>query len=253
MEKIKAFLKKNKKWIVSLLIILSIMVIVSVVTFLLLLAFNVVYFDDGMRFNTELFDSFKTSWYGWIIFILLQTFLSMLLCVIPGASMAFIILAQTIYPIPWQAFLLSFISVMISSVVMYFMGRVGGYKICTKILGEADCEKASSLLRHKGTIFFPLMMMFPMFPDDALVMIAGTIKMKLRWFIPSIVFGRGIGIATITFGFSIVPFDKFTTFWHWAGFILICLSLVFVIFYFANKLNNYLEKRHNEKEASKDE
>ena len=143
MEKIKAFFKKNKKWIVSLLIILSIMVIVSVVTFLLLLAFNVVYFDDGMRFNTELFDSFKTSWYGWIIFILLQTFLSMLLCVIPGASMAFIILAQTIYPIPWQAFLLSFISVMISSVVMYFMGRVGGYKICTKILGEADwCSQA---------------------------------------------------------------------------------------------------------------
>lgn len=253
MEKINAFFNKNKKFIITLLILLSIMVVISVVTFVLLLAFNVVYFDDGMRFNTELFDSFRTSWYGWIIFILLQTFLSMLLCVIPGASMAFIILAQTIYPIPWQAFLLSFISVMISSVVMYFMGRVGGYKICIKILGEADCEKAGSLLRHKGTIFFPLMMMFPVFPDDALVMIAGTIKMKLRWFIPSIVFGRGIGIATITFGFSIVPFDKFTTFWHWAGFILICLLLVFVVFYFANKFNNFLEKRHNEKEASKDE
>ena len=46
------------------------------------------------------------------------------------------------------------------------------------------------------------MMMFPIFPDDALVMIAGTLKMKLRWFIPSIVIGRGIGIAAIVFGFS---------------------------------------------------
>ena len=46
MEKIKAFFNKNKKFIVTLLILLSIMVVISVVTFVLLLAFDVVYFDD---------------------------------------------------------------------------------------------------------------------------------------------------------------------------------------------------------------
>ena len=250
MNKIKDFITKNKKLIISILILIAIMAAISIITFVLLLAFDVVYYDDGMRFNVELFENFKSSWYGWIVVILLQTFLSMLLCIIPGASMAFIILAQTIYPIPWQAFLLSFISVMLSSITMYFTGRVGGYKICTKILGQADCDKASSLLRHKGTVFFPLMMMFPMFPDDALVMVAGTIKMKLRWFIPSIVIGRGIGIATITFGFSFIPFDKFTTIWHWALFVLVFGLFIVSVFILANKLNQYIERKHREKEES---
>ena len=71
---------------------------------------------------------------------------------------------------------------------MYILGRFGGYKLCVKLLGEEDCNKSLDLLETKSTIFFPLMMLFPVFPDDALVMIAGTIKMKLKWFIPSIIF-----------------------------------------------------------------
>ncbi len=241
--KTKDFLKKHRKQILELLAMLAILVVISVITFLVLLTFNVVYFEDGMKFNTELFHAFRTSWYGWIIFILLHTGLSILLCAMPGASMAFIILAQTIYTVPWQAFLLSFASVMISSTAMYIVGRFGGYKICARLLGEEDCAKALGLLRDKGTVFFPLMMMFPVFPDDALVMIAGTIKMHLGWFIPSIVIGRGMGIATITFGLSLIPFEKFTTAWHWICFIIACAVAVLVVFSAAIKLNKYMENR----------
>ncbi len=87
------------------------------------------------------------------------------------------------------------------------------------------------------------MMMFPIFPDDALVMIAGTIKMRLGWFIPSIVIGRGIGIATITFGLSLIPFDKFTSIWHWIAFIATCAVGILLVFTAAIKLNKYMEKR----------
>ena len=167
----------------------------------------------------------------------------MLLSVIPGISMAFIILCQAIFPVTWQAFLISFISVMLSSWVMYALGRFGGYKLAVKLLGEEDCEQALKFLGKKGTVFFPLMMMFPVFPDDALTMVAGAIKMPLRWFFPSVVIGRGFGIATIVFGISIIPFDKFTAWWHWALFITACVIAVVAVFYFANKLSNYLQKR----------
>lgn len=245
-EKVKAFCKNHKKSIMGALWMVIGVVAISLITFFILMLCNVVYFEDGMKLNIELFEVLKTSWWGSVLFVILQTVLTMLLCVIPGVSMAFIILSEALFPTAWQAFILSFISVMTSSFVMYALGRTGGYKLAIKLLGEKDCEEASKLLRNKGTVYFPLMMMFPIFPDDALIMVAGTMKMSLKWFTPSIVIGRGIGIATIVFGVAIVPFDKFTAWWHWAGFIALCAVGLLLIFYIANKFNKYMEKRSEE-------
>ena len=246
-EKIKSFFQKNKKALFNLLILIAVFVVLSVVAMLLLVAFNVIYFEDGMHFNEELFHSFRSAWYGWIVFIVIQTVLSILLCIIPGAALSFVFLSQAIYPVAWQAFLLSFSSVVISSTIMYLIGRFGGYKICAKFLGDEDCAKALGLLRDKGTVFFPFMMIFPIFPDDALVMIAGTLKMSLKWFIPSIIIGRGIGIATIIFGISFVPFDRFTTAWHWIGFVLACIAFVALVFFMAYKFNRMMETKRSKR------
>ncbi|MBR2650606.1 MAG: TVP38/TMEM64 family protein [Clostridia bacterium] len=244
-------MKRNKRAIIYLALILAFVIALSFVSLLVLQAMGVIYVhEDEITFNVELFEAFKSSWYGWIIFILLQTILSMLLCVVPGASMAFILLSKSLYTVPWQAFLLSFVSVMIASMTMYLVGRFGGYKICTMILGEEDCEKSLGLLRDKGTVFFPLMMMFPIFPDDALVMIAGTTRMSLKWFIPSIVVGRGIGIATIIFGLSLT--DYFTSPIHWIIFVILCIAFVIAIFSMANKLNKHLgsHRHHSDTDAT---
>lgn len=241
------FSGNKKKIIINALVVLAILLASAGLSMLILSAFKVVSFEDGIVFNPNLFESFKNSWYGWIIFILFQAVLTILLCIVPGVSMAFIILCSTIYTEPWQAFIISFLSVMVSSLIMYLLGRFGGYKLCVKLLGEADCNKSLDLLETKSTIFFPLMMLFPVFPDDALVMIAGTIKMKLKWFIPSIIIGRGIGIATIVFGFSLIPFEEFTTLYDWIVFVTVCVVWMFVIFHFANKLNKKLESKNKEK------
>ena len=234
----------KKKLIINILLVLVTLLASAGLSILILSAFNVVSFENGIVFNPHLFESFKNSWYGWIIFILFQALLTILLCIVPGVSMAFIILCSTIYTEPWQAFLISFLSVMISSLIMYLLGRFGGYKLCVKLLGKEDCDKSLDLLETKSTIFFPLMMLFPVFPDDALVMIAGTIKMKLKWFIPSIILGRGIGIATIVFGFSLIQFESFTTLYDWIVFITVCVVWIFVIFHFANKLNKKIESKN---------
>ena len=243
MAKVKEFLRNNKKTLLSVAFALLVLIAVSVIALLILVACNVIYFDEGIQFNSHIFDSFRSSWYGWAVFMILQTGLSMLLCVIPGASMAFILLSKTLYSVAWQSFLLSFASVMLASTVMYLVGRFGGYKLCEKLLGKEDCDKALGLLRDKGTVFFPIMMMFPIFPDDALVMMAGTLKMSLKWFIPSIIVGRGIGIATIIFGLSIVPFDKFTSAWHWVLFILACAVLIAAVLFAALKFNKFMDKK----------
>lgn len=248
----KEFLTKRKKLIFELLLVLIILIATAAVSFLILSLFNVISFDGGIQFNASIFDSFKNSWYGFIIFILFQTLLTILLCIVPGVSMAFIVLCSTVYPDHWQAFLISFISVMLSSLIMYLLGRFGGYKLCEKMLGKEECEKTLPLLNVKGTIYFPLMMIFPVFPDDALVMLAGTIRMKLRYFIPSIIIGRGIGISTIIFGVSLIPFSEFTSLYDWIVFITVCIVWITIIFDLANKLSKKIESKNRSDSENKE-
>ena len=243
MKIMKKFWEKNKGRIAGVAFILLILALISFVSALILLAFGVIYFEDGVKLNIELFREFRDSWYGWCILILVQVVVTTLLCFVPGLSMAFILMMQALFSNPWQAFAVAFIGVMLSSLIMYLAGRTGGYKLCEKVLGDKDCKKASELLNHRGTVFFPLMMLFPMFPDDALVMVAGTLRMSLKWFIPSIIVGRGIGVATIIFGTASVISNEFTSPWQWALYIGGWAIFIVAVFYAAYRFNKYLDKR----------
>lgn len=231
------------KKIGKIFLTIAILIAISVVCALVLSLFGIIYYEDGIQLNQALFLSFANTWYGSLLIILIQVVVTSVLSFVPGASMAFIILLQTLYTNKVIAFIVAFSGVMLSSFMLFVLGWFGGYALCKKLLGEEDCEKASELLNVKGLIYFPLMMMFPIFPDDALVMVAGTLKMDLKWFVPSIVFGRGIGVFTIIFGLAIVPFDKFTTIWHWIIFIAICALLIVAVFFAATKFNKYMEKK----------
>ena len=245
----KAFLKKYEK-IVKIILILLTFVLISGLTALVLSLFGIIYFENGdMQLNVALFDAFKTTWYGCILIVLIQVVITSLLSFVPGASMAFIMLLQALYNNPLLAFTVALSGVFLSSFMLYILGRFGGYSLCKRLLGEKDCEKASDLLNNKGLIYFPIMMLFPMFPDDALTMVAGTLKMSLKWFVPSIIIGRGSGVATIIFGLSSVPFDKFTSIWHWVAFILACAIGIALVFFFASKLNKHLAKKNEKNEA----
>lgn len=237
--------KETKIKILRILTALGVFIAIAVIVAVILACFGVIRFDKGIKINAELFDRLKNSAGGIASYILIQVVVTSLLCVLPGTSMAFIALSAAIFDTPTHAFLISFSAVLLSSAAMYLLGRFGGYKICELLIGKEDCEKSAKLLRDKGTVYFPLMMAFPLFPDDGLVMLAGVTKMSLAWFFPSVIFGRGIGIATIVYGLSIVPFEKFTSLYDYIVLITICAFWAIILFYLAHKLNLYLEKRRN--------
>lgn len=240
---IKSFVNKHQR-LAKILLIVAIFAAISLISTLILSLTGVIYFDDGIQINQELFDHFKTTWYGYVLIVLIQIAITSFLSFVPGISMAFIVLLQTLLESPILSFSIAFTGVLLTSFMLYIIGRFGGYTLCKKLLGEEDCQKASDLLNNKGTIYFPIMMLFPIFPDDALVMVAGTLKMSLKWFIPSIVICRGIGVATIVFGVSIT--ENFTTPWHWIGFILICAVGIVSVFYAASRFNKFMEKKRNQ-------
>lgn len=242
-----SFFSKNKSVLLHGLYIVLGVISVSVLSLLTLALFGVVRLEDGITFNAEMFMSFKSSVWGYVVFTLLQTLLSMLLCVIPGAAMALTLLSMAIFT-PTEAFIISFISAQLASYLLYAIGRFGGYRLCVRFLGGKDCERALTMLRNRGTVYFPLLMAFPTFPDEALTMIAGTIKMSLAWFVPSIIVARGIGIAAITFGLGNIPFDRFNLL-QWIIFVLLAILLTFGVLYLAHRLNVSMEKRRLAKET----
>lgn len=235
-----------KKQIKNIIILLLACIAISAIFLGVLWGTGVIYFDSGFHFSIELFDSLKNTWYIYPIFILIQIVFTTLLSFVPGTSALMIALGVVLFGAGWKSFIVCASGVYLSSFAMYFVGRFGGYKIVEKMLGKEDTEKATELLRKHGQIYFPVCLACAGFPDDALVMISGVMKMNFLFFALSVLIGRGIGIATICFGVELLP--KVTCFWDVAEIATVCCFWLIIVFYIAHKLNVWLEKRKEKKQ-----
>lgn len=245
---IKEFLAKYKNDVKKIIYLLLCLIGVTAIATVILSLCKVIYYEDGLKLNVELFRAFSSSFFGVVCYLLLQCIVLVFLCALPGSSLIFTMLSTVIFDRIIIAFVVSLTGIMLSSVFMYLLGRIGGYKLCEKLIGKEDIEKATKFMRERATIYFPIMMTFPIFPDNALVMLAGVSKMKLSWFLPSAIFGRGIGVVTTVFGLAIVPFENFTGIYDWLVFITVCVFWIILVFGLAKKLNDVIEKRRNNKE-----
>ena len=246
------WLKKNKKIIFRLLLLLFSIIFLSLLVFLIFYLTGVIEFNDGFSFNIELFDGIKGYWWSYLVFLLLQVIFTTLLCFAPGGSMAFILLGVALFGASWETFLLCFSGVVLSSILMDILGRFGGTKMIIKLIGEDDYNKALKILTEKGSVYLPVMYIMPVFPDDALCMIAGMIKIKFWLHLLYIVLCRGIGVATIVFGISIIPFNTFTTLWDWLVCGAVLLVYICLILFIARKIDLFLSKRLKNKQNKED-
>jgi len=225
------WLRKNKKLVIIVLVALAVFVPLTIV--------GSIYKDNISKWIVELLKDL--GFWKYVIYISLTSIGTIVLAPIPAVSMAFIIAGVGLFGATWQTFLICASSVFISSLVMYLLGRTGGYKLFIKIIGKDNLDKATKLIREKGQIYFPLMMMFGGFPDDALVCVAGIIKMNLWFFVPSVIIGRSIGIASIVFGLNFIQMLGVDSPLGW--FKLIIFGVIgFVLML---KLGNFINKKIN--------
>lgn len=126
----------------------------------------------------------------------------------------------------WQSFFLSYIAIMIGSIIMFWIGRKAGRRFLNWIVGENNADTWIEKLSRGKYLFF-LMMIFPLFPDDILCVVAGFTNMSFSFFLWTNIIARGIGIAcTVFFGSgSIIPFKGWgLIIW---GFIIAFIVLLF--------------------------
>lgn len=242
-------MKKYKSQIIKIAVLLLVLIAISGLVFGILVWTNVIQFDNGIVINQELFIGIKGEWWFYLVFFIIQITFTILLTFMPLGSMMFIVLGIALFGATWQTFLLVFGGVIASSLLMDVIGRFGGSKIVVWLIGQKDYDKALDLIKTKKYSYLPFMYLLPMFPDDALCMVAGMSKINFWYHLTVILLCRGVGTATIIFGINLVPYQNFTTFYEWfvlGGVLILYVSLLL-------KIANFIDKKLSKIIAKKSE
>ena len=184
--------KETKSKIIKTFIVLGVIAVIVLSIFLPL------HFTGALEKikSVEQIQAFILSGGVWsyLIFFAIQ-FLQVVFLPIPAAVTT---VAGTLVFGPWITLAISFVSVMLASIFAFFLGRKIGKSVVIWIAGEKDYQKWAEKL-GKGKYVFFLMMLFPVFPDDILCMVAGTTNMSWKFFIVTNLITRPIGIFCTCF------------------------------------------------------
>lgn len=185
--------------------------------------------------------------WGWLVFLILQIIVTTFLCFVPGSSAVFIAVGVALFG-SLKAFIICTVGVFISSSLMFAIGHFCGEKVAVKIVGKESLEKAQELIDVKSKIFLPIMFLFPVFPDDAICMVAGMTKMRYWYFASIVAIFRSIGIATICFLGSDYFLNMFLSLNYIEMFILINLLIIdiYAIIKIALGIEKKLKERKND-------
>ena len=185
--------------------------------------------------------------WGWIVFITLFTLSTTVLCFVPGISMTFITVSIILFG-AMKGFLISSISVFIASTIMFWIGNTVGERAAVKLVGKDSLEKAQNLIDVKSKLLLPLMLLFPVFPDDALCMVAGMTKMKYWYFAIIALICRTVGIATICFlGSGFIDWAALSLV-DWFVLINVVIFDIVLIFKYQNKIEKFILRRKSKQE-----
>lgn len=229
MAKIK---QETKQKIIKLTIIIVALILIFLAIYLPLELTGTLEKIDSAEKLKDVILSFGA--YSYIIFFIIQ-FLQTTIIPIPAAVTT---VAGTLLFGPWITLGISFLAVFSGSLFAFFLGKKIGRRLVVWVAGEKTTLKWEEKLRQGKFVYF-LMMLLPLFPDDILCIVAGTVNMSYRFFIITNLITRPISIATTCFLGSgqLIPYSG----WGipvWIVLIIICL----VLFYVSYKYQSQIEK-----------
>ena len=189
----------------------------------------------------------KGGIFSFIIFIIFQILQTTVLQ-IPAI---FVTIAGTLVFGRWTTFILSYISVIIGSLIMFWIGRKAGRRFLNWLAGKEEADVWIKRMSNGKYLFF-LMMLFPLFPDDILCVIAGLTNMSFGFFLVTNLIARGIGIAcTVFFGSgAIIPFHGWGLI-VWGVVILLIVGLFYLSVKYQNKIDEFVRLFFKKKEKKK--
>ncbi|MDR2832848.1 MAG: TVP38/TMEM64 family protein [Streptococcaceae bacterium] len=134
---------------------------------------------------------------GPIIFVAIQI-IQVVVPIIPGgvSNVAGVLVFGPIY-----GFIYNFLGNVIGSIILYNLGKKYGKSFITTVVSDKTYDKYIGKIENskKWDVFFTLMMISPVAPDDALVLMNSLTKMSTKKFIGIMTFGKFVSIAAYSY------------------------------------------------------
>lgn len=184
--------------------ILKVMLIATILMF----AFEIL-FADFTGISNILSNWVANIEQKWILYLVIWIIMYVQVCFIPIPAYIVLnaaIVAKVIDPTlgVFKMFSTSncwiFIAIVISAYMLgamtaYFMGYKWGRKAVKWCAGSDDeYDKWANTLNEKGKWWYALTVLLPVFPDDLLCLVAGSVKFNCNFFFISNLIGRSIGL-----------------------------------------------------------
>ena len=176
--------------------------------------------------------------YSYIIFVVVQ-FLQVTFLPLPAAVTT---IAGTLVFGPWITLGLSLFAVLLGSAFAFFLGRKVGRRLVVWVAGEKDAIKWEEKLKRGKYVFF-LMMLFPVFPDDILCIVAGCIGMDWKYFMVTNLITRPLSIGALCFFGSgqVIPFSG----WGipvWIVLVVLGIIAIYLSVKYQPQIENFITK-----------
>lgn len=170
---------------------------VALVMTVIMLVFEAIF---SLSVVSNFFSGLITHTNGWLVYIVIWTimFLQVTILNIP----AYTILSASL-SIGLDILSVTYITVTISAymagcILAYWLGRKFGTKALKWCAGsEEDYNKWSTIINTKGKWVYFITVLFPLFPDDLLCIVAGSVKFDFVLYIVFNIVGRTIGLVVM--------------------------------------------------------
>lgn len=226
---------KNTK-ILRSLATLCIFALVIVIGYLILRLTGVLELFDSAESLKELILS--TGIWSRVVYLLVQ-FLQVTFLPIP--AMATTVAGSLIFG-PWETVLLSIIAIMLGRIFAFWLGRKFGMPLVKWMVGPEDATKWSETL-GKGKYTYFLMLLFPLFPDDILCMIAGITTMTWKFYLVA----NAIAVVITSFAMCFFASGELIPFSGWGIPVWIILGVLLIAaiifsFKYKDKIEQFVYK-----------
>lgn len=189
--------------------------------------------------------------YGMIVYMLVQMLQVMF---VPIPSLIITLTGVLIYG-PFLASVFCIIAVVGGSILSFTLGKTFGFRLVAWIVGRDNALKYASVLNKRGKFFLTVAFLMPLFPDDALCLIAGMTTMTYSDFILIASITRSIGVICMCYfgGGYIIPFSGWGLY-VWGVLLLLIIIAVIMIYKYQDKIEDFIikkiynYKKHNKKE-----